>query len=98
MPSGGGELVAVELAWLVGVDDRRLRERAPLPLPHVGMAEQRFGVRAGHAARSDAIRAKAKCHRRIEAVGDRIAAAEEGAARAEPAARLLPDTHHALDV
>src|SRR5689334_5027310 len=96
--STGRELVAIEMTRLVGLDDRRLGDGGALPFAYVGMREQRFEVGAGGAARLDVVGLEAECDRRIEAVGDRIAAAKEGAAGAEAAPRFLPDLRYALDV
>src|SRR5689334_7944860 len=96
--SAMSELVAIEIARLVGLDDRRLGKRRLLPFANVGMREQRFEVCPRGAGRLYRVGLEAKRDRRVEAVGDRIAAAEKRAVRAEAASRFVPYSRDALDV
>src|SRR6185312_15960637 len=94
----GAKLVAINEPRLVDVDDRRLGKCGAFPFLDVGMREQRFKITAGNTAELHVVGAEPKRDRRVEAVGDRIAAAQIGAAGPEATARLLEDRAHTLDV
>ena len=92
------ELVAVEDARLVGLDDRGLGQRVALPLAHPGVREQRGEIRARGALRRDAVGLEPEGDRRVERVGERERAAEERPAGAEALPALVPDLGDARDV
>src|SRR4051812_36125954 len=92
------DLVAVEVAWLVCVDDRRLGKCGLLPLAQERMPEQRVEICARDAFDLDVVRLKTEGDGRVEAVGDREATTEERPAAAETPPRFVPDAHDARDV
>src|SRR6187399_1500683 len=56
-----GDLVAVDDARLVRLDDRRLLQCRRFPLPQPRMREERLQVRSGVTSGNHSVRAKAEC-------------------------------------
>src|SRR5438067_998875 len=92
------QLVAVDDARLVHLDDGLFRERRLLPLAHERMREQRLQIRRRGAFCLDAVRLKAKRDRRVEAIGDRKCAAKIIAVAAESTPRFMPDRLDAFEL
>ncbi len=78
----GRELVAIDDARLVGLDDGRFLQRRGFPFAQERMREQRAQIAGGRAVGRDAVGAEAKRDRRIEGVGERERAAQVRSAAA----------------